>query len=54
MKLWPEGQALFSTFAGGEKSDSGNAITLDGDVPVLAGKSDADGFAQRGPGTGHG
>ncbi len=49
MKLGPEGQVLFSTFAGGPKNDFGNAIALDGDEPIIGGTSDGDGFVQCGP-----
>ena len=49
MKLGPEGQVLFSTFAGGPKNDFGNAIALNGGDPIIGGTSDSDGFVQRGP-----
>lgn len=50
VRLSPEGRVEFSTFAGGAEMDYGNAIVLDGDVPVFGGTSGGDGFVQRGAG----
>ncbi len=49
MKLSPTGQVLFSTFAGGPKSDFGNAIVLVDGQPVMGGTTNGDGFVQSGP-----
>ena len=49
MKLSPDGRVLFSTFAGGPKSDFGNAIIIAGNQPIIGGTSDGDGFVQSGP-----
>ncbi len=48
MKLAPDGRVLFSTFAGGPKSDFGNAIVIVGNRPIIGGTSDGDGFVQSG------
>jgi len=48
MKLSPGGRVLFSTFIGGPRNDSGNAIALVDGEPVIGGTSDGDGFVQRG------
>lgn len=48
VKLSPVGQVLFSTFAGGPKSDFGNAIVIVDNQPIIGGTSGGDGFVQRG------